>query len=124
MHNLYFDIAATTPLDKKVAELITEVQSNIFGNPSSIHQFGQKARSIIEKSRRQIAKSLNCKPNEIIFTGGGSESNNLVLHGFLKPGDHIITTSYEHPSIIKVENKLEEKGVEVSYIKPNSNGII
>ena len=59
MHNLYFDIAATTPLDKNVAELITKVQSNIFGNPSSIHQFGQKARSIIEKSRRQIAKSLN-----------------------------------------------------------------
>jgi len=124
MHNLYFDIAATTPLDKNVAELIAEVQSNVFGNPSSIHQFGQKARSIIEKSRRMIAKSLNCKPNEIIFTGGGSESNNLVLHGFLKPGDHLITTSYEHPAIIKVANKLEETGVEVSYVKPSSNGIV
>ena len=66
MYNLYFDIAATTPLDERVAKLINEVQTTIFGNPSSIHQFGQKSRSLVEKSRRQISKSLNCKPNEII----------------------------------------------------------
>ena len=124
MHNSYFDIAATTPLDTQVAKLMNEIQINIFGNPSSIHQFGQKSRSVIEKSRRQISKSLNCNPNEIIFTGGGSESNNLVLQGLLKKGDHFITASYEHPAIINVANKLEKKGVEVSYIKPDSNGII
>ena len=109
MHNLYFDIAATTPLDKNVAELINEVQNNTFGNPSSIHQFGQKSRSIIEKARRQISKSLNCKPNEIIFTSGGSESNNLVLQGLLNDGDHLITSSYEHPAIINVARELEKK---------------
>jgi len=124
MNNLYFDIAATTPLDENVAKLISEVQSNVFGNPSSIHQFGQKSRAIVEKSRRQIANALYCKPNEIIFTSGGSESNNLVLHGFLKTGDHFITSSYEHPAIIKVAQELENNGVEVSYIKPEKNGII
>ena len=109
MNNLYFDIAATTPLDINVAELMAEVQSNVFGNPSSIHQFGQKARAIVEKSRRQIATALSCRPNELIFTGSGSESNNLVLQGFLKPGDHLITSSYEHPAIINVSQELEKK---------------
>ena len=124
MNNLYFDIAATTPLDHNVSELMNEVQKTVFGNPSSIHQFGQKSRSLIEKSRRQIASSLNCKPSEIIFTSGVSESNNLVLKGLLKKGDHLITSSYEHPAIIKVAQELEKKGIEVSYIQPNKNGII
>ena len=124
MTNSYFDIAATTPLDPKVSKLMTEIQDTVFGNPSSIHQFGQKSRSLIEKSRRLIAKSLNCKSNEIIFTSGGSESNNLALKGFLEKGDHLITSSYEHPAITKVAQELETKGVEVSYVKPNKNGII
>ena len=124
MNNLYFDIAATTPLDYNVSELMNEIQKTTFGNPSSIHQFGQKSRSLIETARRQMASSLNCKPNEIIFTSGGSESNNLVLKGFLKKGDHFITSSYEHPAIIKVAQELEKQGVEVSYIKPNTSGVI
>tara|TARA_X000001036_G_scaffold164246_1_gene155887 strand:- start:856 stop:1989 length:1134 start_codon:yes stop_codon:yes gene_type:complete len=124
MNNLYFDIAATTPLDYNVSELMNEIQKTTFGNPSSIHQFGQKSRSLIETARRQMASSLNCKPNEIIFTSGGSESNNLVLKGFLKKGDHFITSSYEHPAIIKVAQELEKQGVEVSYIKPNASGVI
>ena len=124
MNNLYFDIAATTPLDNNVSKLMTEIQNTVFGNPSSIHQFGQKSRSLIETARRQMASSLNCKPNELIFTSGGSESNNLVLKGLLKAGDHLITSSYEHPAIIKVSQELEKYGVEVSYIKPNVDGII
>ena len=124
MNNLYFDIAATTPLDNNVSKLMTEIQNTVFGNPSSIHQFGQKSRSLIETARRQMASSLNCKPNELIFTSGGTESNNLVLKGLLKAGDHLITSSYEHPAIIKVSQELEKYGVEVSYIKPNVDGII
>ena len=124
MNNLYFDIAATTPLDNNVSKLMTEIQNTVFGNPSSIHQFGQKSRSLIETARRQMASSLNCKPNELIFTSGGSESNNLVLKGLLKAGDHLITSSYEHPAIINVSQELEKCGVEVSYIKPNVDGII
>ena len=124
MNNLYFDIAATTPLDNNVSKLMTEIQNTVFGNPSSIHQFGQKSRSLIETARRQMASSLNCKPNELIFTSGGSESNNLVLKGLLKAGDHLITSSYEHPAIIKVSQELEKCGVEVSYIKPSVDGII
>ena len=124
MNNLYFDIAATTPLDENVAKFMTEVQSTIFGNPSSIHQFGQKSRALVEKSRRQVANALSCKPNEIIFTGSGSESNNLVLQGYLNSGDHLITTSYEHPAIMNVSKELEKKGVDVSYVNPEKNGTI
>ena len=124
MNNLYFDIAATTPLDSNVSELMNKIQQTAFGNPSSIHQFGQKSRSLVETARRQMAKSLNCKPNEIIFTSGGSESNNLVLKGLLKKGDHLITSSYEHPAVFNVARELEKQGVEVSYIKPNPKGII
>ena len=123
-NNLYFDIAATTPIDNEVSELMFQVQNTVFGNPSSIHQFGQKSRSLIEKARRQISNSLNCKPNEIIFTSGGSESNNLVLQGFLAKGDHLITSSYEHPAITKVAKELEAQGIEVSYIKPGKDGIV
>jgi len=123
-NNLYFDIAATTPIDNEVSELMSQVQNTVFGNPSSIHQFGQKSRSLIEKARRQISNSLNCKPNEIIFTSGGSESNNLVLKGFLAKGDHLITSSYEHPAITKVAKELETQGIEVSYIKPGKDGIV
>ena len=77
--NLYFDIAATTPIDIKVAELIHKLNIESFGNPSSIHSIGQKAHNIIERSRISIAKILHCKSSEIFFTSGGSESNNLVL---------------------------------------------
>ena len=74
MNNLYFDIAATTPLDEKVAKLINEVQTNVFGNPSSIHQFGQQAHNILERSRKNISKLLSCQESEIYFTSGGTES--------------------------------------------------
>tara|TARA_B100001250_G_scaffold332184_1_gene297516 strand:- start:289 stop:1437 length:1149 start_codon:yes stop_codon:yes gene_type:complete len=124
MNNLYFDTAATTPIDKNVSDIMIETQNSIFGNPSSIHQFGQKSRSLIEKSRRTIATSFNCKPNEIIFTSGGTESNNLVLKGILKPGDHLITSSYEHPAVINAAQQLENNHIEVSYVKPDSNGVV
>ncbi len=124
MKKIYFDIAATTPIDTKVISYMNEIQQSIFGNPSSIHRFGQESRAVIERARRQIATSLKCIPKEIIFTGGGSESNNIALHGFLNKGDHLITSSYEHPAVLKVAQELEERGVEVSYIPPNKDGII
>ena len=83
MNKIYFDIAATTPIDKQVSLFMHEIQNSIYGNPSSIHRLGQEARATIEKARRQIANSLGCMPKEIIFTGGGSESNNIVLNGYL-----------------------------------------
>ena len=81
---LYFDIAATTPLDKDVANLMNTINLENFGNPSSIHSFGQKSHNIVERSREKIAKILNCKSSELFFTSGGSESNNIVLKGVLE----------------------------------------
>ena len=120
----YFDSAATTPIDLEVIKLMNDINLSYFGNPSSIHQQGQKSHNIIEKSRKSIAQLLQCSDSEILFTSGGSESNNIVLKGALKAGDHFITSSYEHPSIIKLVSELQSKNIEVSIIKPNSDGII
>ena len=122
--NLYFDIAATTPLDLRVANHMHEINKDIYGNPSSIHQIGQKAHNIIERSRKKIANILQCKQSEIYFTSGGSESNNIALRGVLNKGDHFITASYEHPAILEVAKYLEKNNIEVSYINPNPDGII
>ena len=123
-NQIYFDIAATTPIDNDVAELIHRLNIEYFGNPSSIHKAGQKSHNIIEKSRLSIAKRINCKASEIYFTSGGTESNNFALKGLLNNGDHFITSSYEHPSILNLAKNLEKQGIEVSYIKPNRNGEI
>ena len=121
---LYFDIAATTPMDLDVAEIVHKANVENYGNPSSMHMSGQKSHNIVERSRTSIAQILNCKTSEIIFTSGGSESNNIVLKGILKKGDHLITSSYEHPSILNLAKHLEKNGVEVSFIKPLENGSI
>ena len=122
--NLYFDIAATTPIDIKVAELIHKINIESYGNASSIHSIGQKSHNIIERARISIAKILHCKSSEIYFTSGGSESNNLVLKGILQPGDHFITSSYEHPSILGLINELKQNNIETSLVKPNHFGLI
>ena len=120
----YFDICATTPIDKRVLNFLTKESENVFGNPSSIHGFGQKSKAIIERARINVANSINCSPNEIIFTAGGSISNNMALMGVLKKGDHLITSSYEHPAILNVAKNLKKYGVTTSLIKPNKDGII
>jgi len=121
---IYFDSAASTPLDKDVIAEMMAISSSTFGNPSSIHKFGQETKAVIERARLSIANDLGCDLSEIIFTGCGSESNNIALLGILRKGDHFITSSYEHPAILKVANELDKKGVDVSYIKPNSFGLI
>ena len=120
----YFDIAATTPIDNQVIDLMHKINSEYFGNPSSIHAIGQKSHNLIEKSRINISEVLNCKSSEIYFTSGGSESNNIVLKGLLKKGDHFITSSYEHPSILGLAKDLIKNDIKVTFIKPDKNGII
>ena len=122
--NKYFDICATTPIAKEVLEFMNSNHQNIFGNPSSIHEFGQKSKTIIEKSRLLIAKAINAKSSEIIFTCNGTVSNNIALIGTLSKGDHLITSSYEHPAILKVCDYLKSNGIEVTLIKPSNNGTI
>ena len=124
MNRIYFDLSATTPLDPRIGEFMYDLQKNTYGNPSSIHREGQAARAVVEKSRRQLANVLGCLPEEIIFTSSGSESNNMVLKGILNSEDHFITSSYEHPSIMKILPYLEGKGVEISLVKPDKNGIV
>ena len=124
LKQLYFDIAATTPMDSAVADIMHKTNIENYGNPSSMHMLGQKSHNIVERSRTSIAKILNCKTSEIIFTSGGSESNNIILKGVLKKGDHLITSSYEHPSVLNLAKNLEENGIEVSFVKPNKDGSI
>ena len=102
MNRIYFDISATTPIDPRVADFMHILQRETYGNPSSIHREGQAARAVVEKARRHLAMALGCTPEEIIFTSSGSESNNMVLKGTLNSGDHFITSSYEHPAILKI----------------------
>ncbi len=124
MKRIYCDISATTPLDPLFSEFLIDLNEHIYGNPSSIHREGQAAKAVIEKSRRQLANALNSKSEEIIFTSSGSESNNMVLKGVLNPGDHFITSSYEHPAILKVLPFLESKNISTTIVNPDKNGLI
>ena len=121
---IYCDISATTPLDPQISEFLIDLNEHIYGNPSSIHREGQAAKAVVEKSRRQLANALNSNPEEIIFTSSGSESNNMVLKGILNPGDHFITSSYEHPAILKVLPYLESKNISTTIVNPDKNGLI
>ena len=121
---IYCDISATTPLDPQIGEFLIDLNEHIYGNPSSIHREGQAAKAVVEKSRRQLANALNSTPEEIIFTSSGSESNNMVLKGVLNPGDHFITSSYEHPAILKVLPFLESKNISTTIVNPDKNGLI
>ena len=122
--NTYFDICATTPIDKDVLDFINTQNQDVFGNPSSIHEFGQKSRTIIEKARINMAKAINSQASEIIFTCNGSVSNNMALMGVLNNGDHLISSSYEHPAVLKVCDSLKNKGVSITLIKPDKSGLI
>ena len=98
---LYFDHSATTPIHPDVQSLINELNQDIYGNPSSVHTAGRKAKYVVETARKQIANTINCDPKEIIFTGGGSEANNLVLWKMIYgERKHVITSSIEHHPIL------------------------
>ena len=98
MKRIYFDISATTPIDKNVANHMHDLQKSNFGNPSSIHREGQASRAVIEKSRRQLSKTLNCMPDEIIFHGGGTLNKTLMKSIAEKTRDDIQTTDHIVPS--------------------------
>ena len=125
---VYLDNSATTPVDKEVVEAMVPFLTEKYGNASSIHFFGQEARSAVDKARHQVAAIINAKPNQIIFTSGGTESNNLAIRGFCqmneKYGKHIITSKIEHPAVINVCEELEEHGFEVTYLPVYEEGII
>ena len=123
---IYLDHAATTPVSQKVLEQMLPYFTNLYGNASSVYGDGREARKAVEKARRQVAETIGAQANEILFTSGGSESDNLALKGCafgLKAnGRHIITTAIEHPAVLNTCKWLEKQGFEVSYILPDRDG--
>lgn len=128
MRRIYLDNASTTPIDPAVLEEMMPYLTEKFGNASSIHFFGQQARAAVDKARHQVASLINARPNEIVFTSGGTESNNLAIRGLVqtneKYGRHIITSQIEHPAVKEVCIDLENKGYEVTYLPVYENGIV
>lgn len=125
---VYLDNSATTPIDKDVFEAMMPFLTEKFGNPSSIHFFGQEARAAVDRARHQVAELINARPNEIVFTSGGTEANNLAIRGLLeaneKYGKHIITSDIEHSAVKEVCLDLEKRGYEVTYLPVYENGIV
>jgi len=130
---MYLDTAATTPVDERVLEVMLPYFSDQFGNASSIHQFGQIARAAVDSARETTARFLNCKPGEIIFTSGGSESDNLAIKGVLEAiscqlsaiRPHVVTSAFEHHAVLDVVKELEADGkIEATYVRPNREGLV
>lgn len=128
MNTIYFDHAATTPMRKEVIEAMVPVMEETFGNPSSVHVYGRKARKILDDARRSVSSFLNANEKDIIFTSGGTEADNLALIGGAKAnqhnGKHIITTSIEHHAILHAAEYLESEGFDVTYLPVNESGRI
>ncbi|WP_065257019.1 aminotransferase class V-fold PLP-dependent enzyme [Pseudomonas bananamidigenes] len=128
---LYFDYAATTPVDERVIQVMIECLgfNGNFGNPaSSSHAFGQQARKTVENARRQVAELVGAQPQQIVWTSGATESNNLALKGVAQArgvsGGHIITSQIEHKAILDTARQLQESGVAVTYLVPDAEGLI
>jgi len=122
---LYFDHSATTPIHPDVLSLINELNQDIYGNPSSIHAAGRKAKHVVETARKQIAAAINCTSREIIFTGGGSEANNLVLWNMIyRNRKHVITSAIEHPAILAVLRQLEHLAITHTIVPVNKYGCV
>lgn len=125
---IYLDNSATTFTDPEVLEEMLPYFTEVYGNGSSQHFFGRDALKAIDNAREKVARAINCKPNEIYFTSGGTESDNWAIKGIArahrKKGKHIITSVIEHPAVIKTCEALEREGFEVTYVKVDSEGFV
>ncbi|MBN2284030.1 MAG: cysteine desulfurase [Deltaproteobacteria bacterium] len=125
---IYLDYNATTPVDPEVVEAMRPYLERHFGNPSSGHRYGIRAREAVEKARAQVADFLGCAPGEIIFTSGGTESNNLAIRGIMEARGtaqtHIITSAIEHPAVTEVCRYLENRGVSITYLPVDEQGLL
>ena len=130
MQRIYLDANATTPVLPEVVEAMLPYFTSSSGNPSSAHHSGQRARGAVEMARIAVAKLLHCAAKEVVFTSGGTESNNLALLGVLQPyldlkePAHLITTQMEHHAVLYPAESLEQRGIEVTYLAPNREGIL
>lgn len=128
---IYFDYAATTPIDPRVARQMSDclLRDGNFGNPASrSHMFGWKAEEAVENARRQVAELLNCDPREIVWTSGATESDNLALKGaahfYKDQGKHIITSKIEHKAVLDSCQHLAQEGYDVTYLDPDARGVV
>ena len=125
---VYLDHAGTTPLDSKVLEAMVPYFTQHFGNPSSLHSVGQEARYALDEARERVAGVLNCRPREIVFTAGGTESDNAAIHGVAtalhETGNHIVTSSVEHHAVLHACQYLESQGFEVTYLSVDADGMV
>jgi len=128
MKPIYLDYNATTPIDPEVAEAMRPYLYEHFGNPSSSHRYGIQAKKAVEKARQQVADLLSCSPEEVVFTSGGSESNNYAIKGLAfanrAKGNHIITSAIEHPAVTEVCKYLETRGFQATYLPVDELGLV
>jgi len=128
MTRVYFDNNATTPLAPEVFEAMRPYLLEDYGNASSIHWFGQRAKAGVEKAREQVARMLNARPSEIVFTSGGTESDNAAILGIVEAArgerKHVVTTAIEHPAVLSTARALEKRGVSVTYVRVGASGVI
>jgi cysteine desulfurase len=124
----YFDHNATTPVSPEVIQTMLGCLAEVYGNASSIHHFGQMAKQRLEMARRQSAALASCRPQEIVFTSGGTEADNLALFGVVRhskrPQRHLVTTAIEHPAVLNACAQLEREGVEVTYVRVGASGVV
>jgi len=124
MRRIYMDANATTPLLPEVLEAMRPFFIESFGNASSIHQHGQHARAAVERAREQVAALLHCRPAEIVFTSGGTESDNTAIFGVLRPGDHMIASAIEHHAVLHTAEKARDRGVDVTFLPVSGGGAV
>ena len=126
MEKIYFDYNATTPVDRRVIDVMLPYFHDDYGNPSSIHSFGNNAKAVLDIAREKVAGLINSRPKEIIFTNGGSEGNNYIVKGLAlalnEKGNHIISTQVEHASTLETLKYLESVGYEVTYLSVDEDG--
>lgn len=126
MKEIYFDNSATSKCSEGVIAVVTETMRNAYGNPSSMHNKGVEAENYCKNAAEILAKELKVQPKEILFTSGGTESNNLAIKGvayaYRRTGNHIITSKIEHPSVLKVVKQLESEGFEITYLTVDKEG--
>lgn len=124
MLRIYFDNSATTPVLPEVLEAMRPYFDERFGNASSIHHHGQETRSAVERARASVASLLGCRTQEIVFTSGGTEADNLAIFGIAGAGDHVITSAVEHHAVLNACKHLETQGGDVTYVPVNGRGLV
>jgi cysteine desulfurase len=124
MRRVYCDANATTPLLPEVLDAMRPYWMEEFGNASSIHMQGQKARTAVDRARETLAQFFNCREAEVVFNSGGTEGDNTAIFGLVRTGDHFITTSIEHSAVLRAADRVAERGAEVTFVAPRTNGQI